>query len=139
VKSQRSEFFSAGTVSNIKLLIPNICGKQNSTAMNLRHAQFVGNLIRSLCGWEMSKINPKCPKCGTDISTFMFKRKIYIVDSKNNYMLGVLYGCDKCNIAFTMSESLSNDKSTSDENVDKIQNIFGKLSKSCNKVLDNIK
>jgi len=86
----------------------------------------------------MTNHNPKCPKCGTNISTFLFKRKIYIVDSKNNYMLGVLYGCDKCNIAFTLSESLSN-KSTTDENIDKVQDIFGKLSKGCNKILNNIK
>jgi len=85
------------------------------------------------------KFNVKCPKCGLPSFTFTFKRKIYLVDSKGESMMGVLYGCDKCNIAFTMTTDATNKTKPIEENVDKIQSVFGKLSKGCNKILENIK
>jgi len=87
------------------------------------------------------KYNITCPKCKSSSFTFIFKRKIYLVDSENNFMLGVLYGCDKCNIAFTMAAITNSIKNPSDkkENIDKIQSAFGKLSNGCNKILENIK
>jgi hypothetical protein len=82
--------------------------------------------------------NITCPICGDTTYTFIFRQKIYVVDAKSNVKLGELYGCTNCNIAFTKSEPVEKPKS-SDDTINKVQNIFGNISKGCSKVLDNIK
>jgi hypothetical protein len=86
----------------------------------------------------------KCPKCLKP--AFDFERKIYIVDSNNDYVISTLHGCDKCNIIFTFDNIISTTellpekkKTDSEKNMDRFQKMLGGLSKGCTKVLENIK
>jgi hypothetical protein len=50
-----------------------------------------------------------------------------------------MYGCHKCNIIFVITEDDIEQKIIIDNKMEKVQSILEKISKRCNKVLDNIK
>lgn len=83
---------------------------------------------------------PYCPICKSNSSNiFSFQRKCYLVDSKTDYRSVTMYGCHKCNIIFVITEDDIEQKIIIDNKMEKVQSILEKISKRCNKVLDNIK
>jgi len=66
-----------------------------------------------------------CPKCGS-LSTINFKKKIHIVETDGNLNPSNIYGCEECFLIFTIPKEI---KTTSKQNIDKIQSIFGNISK----------
>jgi hypothetical protein len=77
-----------------------------------------------------------CPKCGSP-STFAFEREVLNIDENGQiHYVDSLYGCSDCNTAFTIS---CKTKPTSKQKMNKVKAIFNMISRSCNKVLENIK
>lgn len=79
----------------------------------------------------------RCPKCDSD-DIRIFDREVYITHKDDTCHPVKLLGCKRCNTLFT-SLTKSQPSNESAETIDKIQSAFGKLSKGCNKILENIK
>jgi hypothetical protein len=80
-----------------------------------------------------------CPNCRSS-STISFDREVHIVDSNKETKTTILYGCEECHCLFTfLKEPKPDTKKSKTENIDKVQSIFGNISKGCNKILANIK
>ena len=78
-----------------------------------------------------------CPKCGSS-STINFEKRIHIVEPNGEMKSCIIYGCEDCFLIFTMPKE-KEVKTQTKQNTDKIQSIFGSISKGCNKILTNIK
>jgi hypothetical protein len=79
-----------------------------------------------------------CPKCDSN-DIYNFERSVYITHKDGAFHPVSLYGCRKCNILFTSITKSDPNNDEKGQTIEKIQHIFGDISKGCNKILSNIK
>lgn len=74
-----------------------------------------------------------CPKCDSK-NIVKSDEDVYIVRDNNDFIRRKLYRCNSCHKFFTYD----NEPRKEPKKIDTIQNIFGTISKKCEKVVNTV-